>query len=275
MAETNYLRYEWHADGVAVLVLDNPPLNLNAAPTLRLLRDRCREIERDERVRAVVVTGAGDRAFCAGSDVKEFEAVRDAVVVRKLALENEAFSALANLPVPVIAALNGVTLGGGAELALACDIRIMADTARIGFPEVRLGVFPGSGGVVRLPRLIGMARAYELLYTGTPIDAGAALRIGLVNRSVPAREVLPEALALAATIARGPARALAAIRRAVRTSLDTPLAAAIEATLVDSDAVFKGQDVIEGVRAFFEKRAPVFTATRAGRCAAPASEASP
>src|SRR5262249_57544834 len=116
-----------------------------------------REIAGDERVRAVVVTGSVRKAFCAGSDISEFAHVRDDVVSRKLARENTAFTALEQLPMPVIAALNGVALGGGAEIALACDIRIMDETARIGFPEVKLGIFPGSRGIFRLPRLVGPA----------------------------------------------------------------------------------------------------------------------
>lgn len=262
MSTTNYVDYHLRGDGVATLTLDNPPLNLNAMPTLHLLRRYVAQIAGDTRVRCVVVTGAGERAFCAGSDVHEFQSVMDDVVARKLRLENEAFDGLAELPVPVIAALNGVALGGGAEIALACDLRIMAAGARIGFPEVKLGVFPGSGGTFRLPRLVGSARAFELLYTGDPIAADDALRIGLVNRLVPQVEVLPAALALAARLAAGPALALSMIRREVRAAGHQSTAQAIAQSLADSDAVFKGLDVVEGVRAFFEKRPAKFTAAR-------------
>lgn len=262
MSTTNYVDYHLRGDGVATLTLDNPPLNLNAMPTLHLLRRYVAQIAGDTRVRCVVVTGAGERAFCAGSDVHEFQSVMDDVVARKLRLENEAFDGLAELPVPVIAALNGVALGGGAEIALACDLRIMAAGARIGFPEVKLGVFPGSGGTFRLPRLVGSARAFELLYTGDPIAADDALRIGLVNRVVPQVEVLLAALALAARLAAGPALALSMIRREVRAAGHQSAAQAIAQSLADSDAVFKGLDVVEGVRAFFEKRPAKFTAAR-------------
>lgn len=262
MSTTNYVDYHLRGDGVATLTLDNPPLNLNAMPTLHLLRRYVAQIAGDTRVRCVVVTGAGERAFCAGSDVHEFQSVMDDVVARKLRLENEAFDGLAELPVPVIAALNGVALGGGAEIALACDLRIMAAGARIGFPEVKLGVFPGSGGTFRLPRLVGSARAFELLYTGDPIAADDALRIGLVNCVVPQVEVLPAALALAARLAAGPALALSMIRREVRAAEHQSTAQAIAQSLADSDAVFKGLDVVEGVRAFFEKRPAKFTAAR-------------
>lgn len=262
MSITNLLDYELRSDGVAVLTLNNPPLNLNTISTLQLLRERCVRIADDDKVRVVVVTGAGSRAFCAGSDIREFRDALNDIVTQRLALENEAFTALAKLPVPVIAALNGVALGGGAEIALACDIRIMADNAKMGFPEIKLGVFPGSGGVVRLPRLVGSARAYELLYTGKLIGAAEAERVGLVNRVVAPEKVQPEAMTLAATLARGPALALSIIRRTVRESLDQPIDVAIENTFADSGTVFKGSDAFEGIHAFFEKRAPVFTATR-------------
>src|SRR5215813_5429260 len=190
--------------------------------------------------RGVVVTGSGSKAFCAGSDVSEFPHVRDDVVSRKLARENAAFTALEELPMPVIAALNGVALGGGAEIALACDIRIMDETARIGFPEVKLGIFPGSGGIFRLPRLVGPAKAYELLYTGELIDAHEAHRIGLVNRLAPAGHVLSAAVALAETLATRPALALSLIRAAVRDSLHQTTQEAISRALADSHKVFTG-----------------------------------
>jgi len=165
---------------------------------------------------------------------------------------------------PVIAALNGVALGGGAEIALACDIRIMDETARIGFPEVKLGIFPGSGGIFRLPRLVGPAKAYELLYTGEPVDAHEAHRIGLINRLAPAGHALPAAVALAEMLASRPALALSLIRAGVRDSLNQTTQEAITRTLADSHRVFTGADIEEGIDAFFAKRAPVFTAGRSG-----------
>jgi enoyl-CoA hydratase len=257
-----YIEMAIGASGVAVLTLNNPPLNLNTLTTLAQLRDACRSLADDDRVRAVVVTGKGAKAFCAGSDVNEFASVRDDVVPRKLALENEAFTAFEQLPMPVIAALNGATLGGGAEIALCCDIRIMDDSARIGFPEVKLGVFPGSGGVFRLPRLIGPARAYELLYTGDLIDAEEARRIGLVNRIAPRGASLQAAMTLAESLAKGPALALSLIRSGVRDSFNQTTQQAIRRTLADSHTVFKGPDIEEGVAAFFGKRPPVFVAGR-------------
>jgi enoyl-CoA hydratase/carnithine racemase len=262
MAECAYVDYRIQDHGIAVLTLDNPPLNLTTLVTLDKLLTVCREIAADERVRVLVVTGAGTKAFCAGSDVHEFAQVREDVVSRKLARENEAFTALEQLPVPVIAALNGVTLGGGAEIALACDIRIMDETAHIGFPEVKLGIFPGSGGIFRLPRLVGPAKAYELIYTGEPISAQEAHRIGLVNRLAPSGQALAAAVALAETLAARPALALSLIRAGVRDSLNQTTREAIDRTLADSHRVFTGPDIEEGVSAFFGERAPRFTTGR-------------
>jgi enoyl-CoA hydratase len=257
-----FVELKIETSGVAILTLDNPPLNLNTLTTLEQLRDACRILAADDRVRAVVITGKGTRAFCAGSDINEFASVREDVVPRKLARENEAFTALEDLPMPVIAALNGVALGGGAEIALACDIRIMDETTRIGFPEVKLGVFPGSGGVFRLPRLVGPGRAYELLYTGELIDAQEAWRIGLVNRLALAGRSFATALAFAEKLAKGPALALSLIRRGVRDSLTQTTQEAIRRTLADSHEVFTAPDIEEGIDAFFSKRAAIFTAGR-------------
>ena len=264
MGECAFISYRLQDRGVAVLTLDNPPLNLTTLVTLDKLFSACRDIAADERVRAVVVTGAGTKAFCAGSDIGEFPLVREDVVSRKLARENAAFTGLEQLPMPVIAALNGIALGGGAEIALACDIRIMDETARIGFPEVKLGIFPGSGGIFRLPRLVGAAKAYELLYTGELIEAHEAHRIGLVNRLAPAGHALSAAVALAEMLASRPALALSLIRAGVRDSLTQTTQEAISRTLADSHRVFTGPDIEEGINAFFAKRAPVFTAGRNG-----------
>jgi enoyl-CoA hydratase len=257
-----FVEYRLLDRGVGLITLDNPPLNLNTLVTLDKLQAVCEQISADERVRVVVVTGAGKKAFCAGSDISEFAHVRDDVVPRKLARENRAFTAIEQLPMPVIAALNGVTLGGGGEIALACDIRFMDETARIGFPEVKLGVFPGSGGVFRLPRVVGPAKAYELLYTGDIIDAQEAHRIGLVNRLAPAGEALAQAIGFAETLAERPALALSLIRAGVRDSLHQTVEEATARTLADSHTVFTRPDIEEGIAAFFAKRPPVFTAGR-------------
>src|SRR5918997_1164151 len=213
--ESRLVLVERLAGGVAKLTLNNPPLNLVTLDMTRQLLEALQERERDEAVRAIVVTGAGDKAFCAGSDVKEFEAVRDRVVEKKLAQENEAFSGLETLSKPVVAAIEGLAYGGGCEISMACDLRIVAEGARMALPEVKLGVVPGSGGLFRLPELVGPARAMELMYLGDPIGAREARRIGLVNEVVPDGEALPRALDVARKISRQPKQAVAAIKRGV------------------------------------------------------------
>jgi enoyl-CoA hydratase len=244
--------------GVAKLILNNPPLNLVTLELTEQLIEALGELDRDESVRAVVITGAGDKAFCAGSDVKEFPAVRDRVVEKKLARENQAFSGIESLSMPVIAAIEGLAYGGGCEISMACDLRIVAESARIALPEVKLGVVPGSGGLFRLPRLVGPGRAMELMYLGEPISAREAERLGLVNKVVPDGEALPYALDVARKIAQQPKEAVAAIKRGVRESARLTYEEAVRLTLELSDHVFRTDDCAEGVRAFLEKREPRF-----------------
>jgi enoyl-CoA hydratase len=215
-------------------------------------------LEGDEAVRAVVVTGAGDKAFCAGSDIKEFAAVRDRVVEKKLARENEAFGRFESLSKSTVAAIDGLAYGGGCEISMACDLRITGEGAKIALPEVRLGVVPGSGGLLRLPELVGPARAVELMYLGEPIDAREAERIGLVNEVVPDGEAISRALDVARSISRQPKDAVAAIKRGVRESLHSSREDSVRLTLALSDRLFRTEDCAEGILAFFEKREPRF-----------------
>lgn len=244
--------------GVAILTLNNPPLNLVTLELTQQLAEALGEIERDDSVRALIVTGAGEKAFCVGSDIKEFPAVRDQVVEKKLAKENEAFDRFEFLSKPVIAAIEGMAYGGGCEISLACDLRVMAEDATIGLPEVRLGVVPGSGGLFRLPRLVGPARAMRLMYLGEFIGAREAERIGLVDEVVPGGKAVDRAVELARAIARQPRGAIAAIKRAVRESMYQSHADAVRLTLELSDDLFKSDDCREGIEAFFQKREPRF-----------------
>ena len=202
---------------VSVIRLNNPPLNLVSKQLTNDLNAALAAVEADDGVRALVVTAAGDRAFSAGSDVKEFASLKGRVGEGKLIRENAVYGRLAGLAVPTVAAIEGDALGGGLELALCCDLRVAAETARLGLPEVRLGVIPGSGGTQRLPRTIGLARAKEMILLGEIIDADThadpdgrddadtAHDIGLVNRVVPAGAAEAEAIRLGETIAgRGP-----------------------------------------------------------------------
>jgi enoyl-CoA hydratase len=245
-------------EGIAKLTLNNPPLNPVTLEMTEQLMDALEELEGDEAVRAIVVTGAGDRAFCAGSDVKEFADVRDRVVEKKLARENEAFGRFESLSKPTVAAIEGLAYGGGCEISMACDLRITGEGARFALPEVRIGVVPGSGGLFRLPELVGPARAMELMYLGESIDASEAERLGLVNEVVPDGEALPRALDVARSISRQPKEAVVAIKRGVRESLHSSREDSVRLTLELSDHLFRTEDCAEGILAFFEKREPRF-----------------
>lgn len=244
---------------VTTLTLVNPPLNLVTVGLTRQLDSALASIEADSKVRVVIVTGTGERAFCAGSDVKEFESLHGRVGEGKLLLEKAVYRRLANLPVPTIAAIQADALGGGLELALCCDLRIADETAKLGMPEVRLGVMPGSGGTQRLPRIIGLAKAKEMILTGQIIDATQAAEIGLVNSVAGTGEAMTVALEMATTIAsRGPV-AVREAKRALDLAGDKPLDEGLAAELDASERVFSSQDMLEGANAFFEKRQPRFT----------------
>jgi len=245
---------------IAHLTLDNPPLNL---VTRELLTEMGAALDILEGsfpgdVRAVVVTGAGDRAFSAGSHVKEFESQRGPNGRERHALESGVADRLARLPMPTIAAIEGNALGGGLELALCCDIRVASETSRLGLPEVRLAVTPGAGGTQRLPRVVGVARAKELILTGRVLSADEAERIGLVSRVVPAGEARAAADEIATEIAaRGPV-AVREAKRLVDLASDADLATGLAAELDASDRVFATDDMLEGAEAFFAKREPEY-----------------
>lgn len=247
------------AGPITTVRLENPPLNLVTVELTRMLDRALAGIEADRAVRCVVVTGTGERAFCAGSDIKEFEALRGRVGEGKLLLEKAVYRRMARLPVPTVAAIQADALGGGLELALCCDLRVADERAKLGLPEVRLGVMPGSGGTQRLPRVVGIAKAKELILMGEIISAAEAAEIGLVNRVAPAGGALDEAMAMAETIAaRGPL-AVREAKRAIDTASDTPLDEGLAHELDASERIFASRDMVEGAQAFFEKRAPRFT----------------
>jgi enoyl-CoA hydratase/carnithine racemase len=212
------------------------------------------ELKREAATRVVIITGSGDRAFVAGADINELADISPAQAKELAQRGQHVFDLIENLGKPVIAAINGFALGGGCELALACHLRVAADGAKIGQPEVKLGLIAGYGGTQRLPRLIGEGRALELLLTGEPVDAAEAFRLGLVNRVVPREKLLDECRALAKKIlAAGPVAVrltLEAVGRGLALSLDEGLA--LEADLFG--LVAATPDMKEGTRAFLEKR---------------------
>jgi enoyl-CoA hydratase len=223
------------------------------------LRDRLRELAEDPDVRAVVLTGAGERAFAAGADIKEMQG-KGVVEARAWGeLGHDVARLLETMPKPTIAAVNGLALGGGCELALACDVRYAAAGARLGQPEVNIGVIPGWGGTQRLARVVGLGVAKELILTGRALDAEEALRRGLVSAVFPPEELLPEALELARSLAAKAPLALAAAKEATNRALQGELAAALDDEAAAFGELFGTEDQHEGMTAFVEKREPRFT----------------
>lgn len=257
MAYTNLLIER--DDAVAVVTVNRPDvLNAIDAPTLDALRRVAVELQHDESVRAVVLTGAGGKAFVAGADIREL-AVQTPTSGREHALAGQhVLDLIENLGKPVIAAINGYALGGGCELAMACTLRLAAEGAMLGLPEITLGILPGYAGTQRLSRLIGKGKALELILTGAPIDAQEAARIGLVNRVVPARDLMSEARKLAGRLAGNAPVAVRYIISAINKGLEMPFAeaCAFEATLFG--LVASTDDMREGTRAFLEKRKAQF-----------------
>lgn len=245
---------------VARLELVNPPLNLVSGELLAQLDAALATLETASAgdVRAVVVSGRGERAFSVGSDVKEFEAHRASGGRKRFELEARVAQRLAGLPMPTIAAIEGNALGGGLEIALCCDLRIASERARLGLPEVRLAVTPSTGGTQRLPRIVGLARAKELLLTGRVLTAAEALQIGLVTEVVPAGEAVARARAIAEEIAeRGPL-AVREVKALVDAALDRDLAAGHAAEVEASVRIFATDDLLEGATAFLAKREPEY-----------------
>jgi enoyl-CoA hydratase len=245
--------------GVATVTINRPKvLNALNAQTFDELRRALLAFRHDPEVRAVILTGAGDKSFIAGADINELS-VQSPTGGRDHALRGQhVLDLIENLGKPVIAAINGYALGGGCEVAMACTIRIAADTARLGQPEINLGIIPGYAGTQRLPRLVGRGRALELLLTGDHISAGEAHRIGLVNRVVAPGELMAEARRIAQALAAKAPIAMRYIIDAVNKGLQMPLAEAqvFEATLFG--LVSTTEDMREGTRAFLEKRTAAF-----------------
>jgi len=245
-------------DGIGTIRLDRPPMNALNKQVQEELRTAATDASADPEVRAVIVYG-GEKVFAAGADIKEMADMSYVEMAARAADLSAALGAFARIPKPVVAAITGYALGGGCELALACDWRVVADDAKLGQPEIKLGIIPGAGGTQRLARLIGPARAKDLVLSGRMVDAEEALRIGLADRVVPAAEVYEAAVALVRPYTEGPAQALRAGKLAIDGGLDMDLASGLawESQLFAS--LFATDDKREGMAAFVEKRKSRFT----------------
>jgi enoyl-CoA hydratase len=247
-------------DAVALVTIDNPPMNALSAALLEELEEEIDALDADDAVRAVVLTGAGERAFVAGADIKEFPERREAAEeggsargIQRLGHRMDAAGT------PFVAAIRGYCLGGGLELAMCCDIRVCADDAQLGQPEIKLGLIPGGGGTQRLPRLVGHGRAMFLNLTGEFVDADTAHAWGLVEQVVPVDDLVDVALALAGGIAAQSPHAVAVLRELARTTRDLPLEEGLRREADGFVRCLRSEDGAEGVAAFIEKRRPNFT----------------
>jgi enoyl-CoA hydratase/carnithine racemase len=246
---------------VGVLILDREPRrNALSRRALIELGRLGMELVADPTIRAIIVTGAGDKVFCAGADLKERQGFTNEDVRAQVGLYRTELAVLDKSPKPVVAAMNGSAFGGGLELALICDLRVIVPHAEIGLPETTLGIIPGAGGTQRLPRIVGEARAKEMILLGRPIKADVALAWGLVNRvSPPGVDVVADAIDFIAPIANGAPIAQAAALAAIDDSFDATLEQGLALERVHYDETLRSQDRLEALKAFAEKRKPVFT----------------
>ena len=237
------------ADRVATITFDRPPMNALSLQLQREIADACVEADERDDVGAIVLYG-GEKVFAAGADVKEMADLDYQAMLGKSRALQRSFTAVAQVAKPTIAAITGYALGGGLELALCCDLRVAADNAKVGQPEILLGIIPGAGGTQRLTRLIGPAHAKDLIYSGRFVGAEEAKALGIVNRVVPAAEVLTEATAWATQLAAGPALALAAAKRAIDGGLDVDLATGLEIERKEFASLFATDDQRLGMASF-------------------------
>ncbi|MCC9308127.1 enoyl-CoA hydratase-related protein [Kitasatospora sp. RB6PN24] len=238
-------------DGVGTIRLDRPKMNALDIAMQDQLREVAGEAAARADVRAVVIYG-GERVFAAGADIKEMQAMSYTDMVARGGALQDAFTAVARIPKPVVAAITGYALGGGCELALCADIRIAGDNAKLGQPEILLGLIPGAGGTQRLPRLVGPSKAKELIFTGRMVDAEEALRIGLVDQVVPAEEVYKAALDWAGKLAAGPAWALRAAKESIDRGLESDLDTGLAIEKAHFAGLFATEDRTTGMRSFVE-----------------------
>jgi enoyl-CoA hydratase/carnithine racemase len=239
------------ADGIATIRLDRPKMNALSAQVQDEIAAAAAQVSGDDAVRAVIVYG-GERVFAAGADIKEMATMGYPAMAARSAALQASFTAVADIPKPVVAAVTGYALGGGLELALCADFRVLGESAKVGQPEILLGIIPGAGGTQRLPRLIGPARAKDLIFSGRHVAADEALAIGLADKVVPDADVYQAARDLIGQYATGPALALSAAKQAVNRGLEVDLATGLEIERVHFAALFGTEDQKNGMRSFME-----------------------
>jgi enoyl-CoA hydratase/carnithine racemase len=240
------------SDGIGTIRLDRPPVNALNATVDRELGEAIDAVRADENIRAVIVYG-GEKVFAAGADIKEMAELDPVTMFRYIGEFQDVFTRLERLPVVTIAAINGYALGGGCEMSLACDIRICAEDSKLGQPEILLGIIPGAGGTQRLPRIVGVGRAKDIIYSGRFVDADEALAIGLVNEVVPADQVYERARKIAARYAAGPTVALLAAKQAIQNGIEVDMTTGL---LVERQAfatLFATEDQKIGMKTFAEE----------------------
>ncbi len=245
-------------DYVGIVTLNSPPLNLNTIESMEELREVFRKIEKDTEIRVVILTGAGLKAFNVGSDISGFKDMGGDFRSKKFYMETDMMNTIEFLPKPTICAIEGYCMGGGLEVALCCDIRIGSDESVFALPEINLGLYPASGGIFRLPKVIGLSKAYELMYTGDSINADEAYRLGLINKIIPKGRALDEAILMAKRIAKKAPSALKVIKKGARDMWLKDSKDNYYSNLDYIDQIFDSYNGVEGVNAFLEKREPEF-----------------
>jgi enoyl-CoA hydratase/carnithine racemase len=239
------------ADGIATIRLDRPKMNALSMQVQAEIADAAAEVSADSAIRAVILYG-GERVFAAGADIKEMAVLGYPEMATQSATLQASFTAVAAIPKPVVAAITGYALGGGLELALCADFRVLGESAKVGQPEILLGIIPGAGGTQRLPRLIGPAKAKDLIFTGRHMDAAEALAVGLADKVVPDAEVYQAARDMVARYAAGPAIALRAAKQAVDKGLEVDLATGLEIERLHFASLFATDDQKSGMQSFME-----------------------